>query len=339
MSEFNPNATISRKANLRVLPDQSARQIGTLLKGADIEILGEVNAKYTRVSMNGYIWSDFGKNITLEGDAPPVYKPNAICTAKNYVNIRTGPDKSYKDIGNLTANEKCMVLDEDLNDDYAHILTAKGVVGYAYCDEGNYIKFLSVLEEPTGKLAEFLDIVESCVGGYYIYGAQGHKITTAYVNARYKAHPEYMSGGRYKMLLDVAKNAEAKGVWRFPEDYAWDCSGLFWYAENKLDLFPGVSDSKAKYVFSKYCDEISKSESRPGDCVGYRSPNTGEITHMAIVGRNGKVYEAMSGYVGVVVGDNVDDRTAYKLLALTDGKLEKYTRGAWNVFGRPKVFA
>ena len=54
---------------------------------------------------------------------------------------------------------------------------------------------------------------------------------------------------------------------------------------------------------------------------------------MGFVGENGVVYEAMSGYTGVIVGDSVDDRTAPKIVG--SGSL---TRRPWNAFGRPRIF-
>ena len=54
---------------------------------------------------------------------------------------------------------------------------------------------------------------------------------------------------------------------------------------------------------------------------------------MGIVGYGGVVFEAMSGYTGVVKLDSADDRTADRVVG--SGSL---TRSAWNTFGRPKIF-
>jgi hypothetical protein len=62
--------------------------------------------------------------------------------------------------------------------------------------------------------------------------------------------------------------------------------------------------------------------------------SSGKITHMGIVGEGGVVYEAMSGYTGVVMGSSVNDRTAPKIVG--SGNLR---RSAWNRFGRPKIFS
>ena len=53
---------------------------------------------------------------------------------------------------------------------------------------------------------------------------------------------------------------------------------------------------------------------------------------------DGEVYEAMSGYTGIVIGDSVDDRKA-PYLPGTHKYGQLLTRSAWTHFGRPKVFA
>ena len=59
---------------------------------------------------------------------------------------------------------------------------------------------------------------------------------------------------------------------------------------------------------------------------------------MAVVGEKGVVYEAMSGYTGVVIGDSVNDRSA-PYLPGTHKAGQMLKRSAWTHFGRPKVFA
>lgn len=172
----------------------------------------------------------------------------------------------------------------------------------------------------------------------YIYGAEGGKITRRYVEARNRAHPEYFSNGRMELLLKIADECEKNGVWVYPIHHAWDCSGLWWYGANKVKLYGNkIVDSTAAGVYANYCMPIKKSELRAGDLVFYRSASAGRITHMGIIGECGVVYEAMSGYTGVVTCDSVDDRTAVYLPG-THKAGRVFKRNAWTHFGRPKVF-
>lgn len=337
------NATVVAKSiNVRKEAHSDAERVTTLHKGDRIQVVSGEKDKYPKIILpECHAYGNYGKYIEMDSEKedPPMddYLPNAVCTANSYVNIRDGRDKDCKDIGNLNAEEECMVLDDDLNNKYTHIRTFSGIDGYAYCNYGRYIKLKVALKEPTTLVKQTLEIVRGCVGGKYIYGAQGHKITTAYVKARYKAHPEYFSGGRYQMLLGIAAKCEAANHWNFPEDYAWDCSGLFWYVADKLDLFgPDVRDRTAHGTYHEMCIPVSRDEVRAGD-LAFKENSSGRITHMAVIDSTG-VHEAMSGYVGVITGDDIDDRTAIRLPGVyKEG--QKYTTRPWTHFGRPKCFA
>ncbi|MBT3320513.1 MAG: C40 family peptidase [Clostridia bacterium] len=141
------------------------------------------------------------------------------------------------------------------------------------------------------------------------------------------------------MLLSIADECESRGEWVYPVHYAWDCSGLWWYGANKSKLYGDrVVDSTAAGVYANYCTPVDKAELRAGDLVFYKSRSAGRITHMAVVGEKGVVYEAMSGYTGVVIGDSVNDRSA-PYLPGTHKAGQMLKRSAWTHFGRPKVFA
>lgn len=187
-------------------------------------------------------------------------------------------------------------------------------------------------EIPSDGIKKTIDIVASCVGGKYIYGAQGAKITESYVNKRFEKYPGYFTNGRYEYLIDIGKKNDESGVWTFPEDYSWDCSGLWWYSANRSGIYSREIDTTANTFYNSYCTPVKKEELTMGDSVFYRN-SSGKITHMAIVGENGQVHEAMSGYVGVVTGSSVNDRTADRIVGSGT-----YTRAPWNAFGRPKIF-
>lgn len=291
--------------------------------------------------------ADLFKLVEMPHEPKPKTK-RAICLANNFVNVRAGRSgdcREFEDIGNVYAGQIVEVLDEELEQEYIKIVW-EDRVGYAYCNFGKYFKFC----EETGttvskKVKDFIEVVKEIAtpkdgqNAKYIYGGEGGKITRSYVLTRNKVHPKYFTNGRLEMLLKLADECEKKSKWTYPIHYAWDCSGLWWYGANKTKLYGEKElDSTAAGVYANYCNPISKHELRAGDLVFYRSRSAGKIVHMGIVGEGGVVYEAMSGYTGVVTCDSVDDRTA-KYLPGTHKEGQTLKRSAWTHFGRPKVFA
>jgi hypothetical protein len=272
----------------------------------------------------------------------------AVCTANSYVNVRSGRGadyRKYEDIGNVYKGETVKVMDNDLSEEYVKIVWQDGV-GYAYNSAGRYFRFVGEKDEKIDeKVAAFLEVVREIAtpvdaeNAKYIFGAEGGKITRRYVEARNRAYPEYFSNGRLELLLKIADECEKKGRWIYPIHHAWDCSGLWWYAANKVKLYGDRTvDSTAAGVYANYCIPITKNELRAGDIVFYRSASAGRITHMGIVGESGVVYEAMSGYTGIVTCDSVDDRMSVYLPG-THKAGHVFKRSAWTHFGRPMVFA
>ena len=174
--------------------------------------------------------------------------------------------------------------------------------------------------------------MEGCVGGQYIFGAQGERITREFVldaNERYEA---YFTEGRLEYLLAIAaKCEETQHI--YPTDYAWDCSGLWWDCANELDLYDVYTDRTAEDTYYEYCTPIKKYELRPGDIVFLRKEGEDRVSHMGIVGRNGYVYEAASVFVGVVKKRTIERRLYTDIVR--GGVLQCED---WNMFGRPKVF-
>ena len=198
-------------------------------------------------------------------------------------------------------------------------------------ESATYERIYASEPQPTGKVKELLDFLDTCVGGQYIYGAQGHKITPDYLASSYAIYENYFSHGRYEYFADIAEACESGG-YAFPVSYAWDCSGLWWYAANKLNFYGEPTDMTANGTYHTICTPITKDELRPGDLVFLRDP-TGKISHMGIVGSAGYIYEAASGFVGVVKKRTIDNRVYDDIIR---GKVIRYP--AWNVFGRPKIF-
>jgi cell wall-associated NlpC family hydrolase len=187
--------------------------------------------------------------------------------------------------------------------------------------------------EPEGDVARLLEVLDGCVGGQYVFAGQGNQITRQFIDTMYKKYPDYFSDGRLEYLQAIADDAAANG-YDYPADYAWDCSGLWWYAASDvLNLYGTPTDRTAQDTYDDYCTPITKDELRPGDLVFVEGVD-GKIAHMAVVGRHGYIYEAPSGFCGVVLKRTVDKRVYYNIV--NTGEI--YVGTNWNKFGRPKIF-
>ena len=187
--------------------------------------------------------------------------------------------------------------------------------------------------EPTGNVARLLEVLDGCVGGQYVFGGQGNQVTHQFIDTMYKKYPDYFSDGRLEYLRAIADDAAEHG-YDYPQDYAWDCSGLWWYAASDvLNLYGKPVDRTAQDTYDDFCTPITKDELRPGDLVFVENKD-GKITHMGIVGRHGYIYEAVNGFCGVVLKRTIDKRVYYNIV--NPGKV--YVGASWNKFGRPVIF-
>ena len=181
--------------------------------------------------------------------------------------------------------------------------------------------------QPSAQVVEVLAYLDSCVGGQYVFSGQGDVITLRFLNRVYDNYPYYFSDGRWDYFTDIAA-AETQ----FPESYAWDCSGLWWDCANALALYDTYTDRTASDTYYDYCTPITKDDLQPGDLV-FLEDDEGHIMHMGIVGQKGYIYEAASGFVGVVKKRTIDKRIYNDIVR---GGVLEYEN--WNVFGRPKIF-
>ena len=334
-----PNAIVTaNRISVRSGRGVNYAKLGEFVKDDSIIVLDDtLSYDYAHVvwkGAEGYAYSNFGKYIdfTIEEQRDDAFShdidPNAIVTA-NAISVREGRGVNFKKLGEFKKGDKIIVGDETLDYEYA-MVKWNDIKAYAYSDYGAYIHFT---DKPAyDSITNTLNIAKTCVGGKYIFGAQGTKITESYVRKQNGKHPQYFTGGRFDFLLNIGKRCDASGSWKFPDDYAWDCSGLWWYSANKAGIYGKNIDTTANTYYHSYCTPIEKAELRAGDAVFYQN-SSGRVTHMGFVGEGGVVYEAMSGYTGVVLGSSVNDRTAPKIVG--SGNLK---RSAWNRFGRPKIF-
>lgn len=186
---------------------------------------------------------------------------------------------------------------------------------------------------------KMLDIIEKRVGDMYVWGAQGHLPTDKYINARAVSRPKYVTAVRAARFKRYAADNPVKD--NGEPLRCEDCSGLFWMAENVVELpldatGKDVDDSTASGLYHTYCVPIKKADLRPLDLCFSGIP---KITHVGIVGRNGKIYEAAGSEIGVVCNDSVDIRTFKSIFGPEYGCEEYYSKSKWTRFGRLKIFA
>lgn len=229
----------------------------------------------------------------------------------------------------------------------AHALEADGIVGpltiaaLDACAMGACNRHWhddDIKAELIKKREQMLDIIEKRVGDLYVWGAQGHLPAESYIRERMRNKPLQVSAARGARMLRYA--ADHPNKYNGEPLRCEDCSGLFWAAENIVELpldksGRDVDDSTAAGLYRAYCTPISKNELQPLDLVFSGWP----ITHVGIVGRNGKIYEAAGSEIGVVCSDNVDVRRFRSIYGPAYGCKEYYSKVKWTRFGRLKIFA
>lgn len=186
------------------------------------------------------------------------------------------------------------------------------------------------------KRERMLDYIESRVGDIYVYGSQGEPAGDKVIDWSARCFPSYTTAARAARMKQYVKahplNARGQTL------KAHDCSGLFWAAENliELPLKDGidVDDATAAGLYYDYCVPIQKEQLQPLDLVF-----NADLTHVGVVGRGGKIYEAAGSDIGVVVNDGVDDRSVPSIYGPAYGLAASYTKLAWTKFGRLKIYA
>lgn len=207
-------------------------------------------------------------------------------------------------------------------------LVADGV--YGSLSHAKMVGNVSASQDKTlkKKREEMLDIIEDYVGGLYVYGAQGQDANNDIIDWSAKYFPGYTTPervARMKKYIKTHKKLKAA-----------DCSGLFWAAENIVELpftSGDVDDGTAADLYNKYCVSISKSQLQPLDLVF-----NANLTHVGIVGRNGRIYEAAGSDVGIVVNKDVESRIVTSIYGEKYGCAKQYQKEPWTRFGRLKIY-
>lgn len=224
---------------------------------------------------------------------------------------------------------------QKIDEAYPILLTDEFLVALQLYQQERFAVIYAYEELPLPIVSDVLMFMERAVGGNYIFGGQGNVLTKELIDDAFLITPDYFDAGRFEYFYEKSYDRAARGVYippRYPQDYAWDCSGLLWDSLNTLEVFEKYTDKTANATYEEYCTPITKEELQPGDLVFYRN-DKGNITHMGIVGYDGYVYEAASGFVGVVKTQSLDVRI-YKDL-VRGGHL---VFPLWNEFGRPNFY-
>lgn len=213
-------------------------------------------------------------------------------------------------------------------------LEADGICGKATRTalKTNKVDISKYSNDTTASLVEkrekMLDIIESFVGGLYVYGAQGQEASDSIINWSARNFPAYTTSSRaarMKKYIQTHKGLKAA-----------DCSGLFWAAENIVELplaATDIDDSTAAGLYKTYCTPISKKDLQPLDLVF-----DNDLGHVGIVGRDGKIYEASGSDIGIVVNDSVEDRIVPSIYGPEYGCAAQYKKENWTKFGRLKIY-
>ena len=242
----------------------------------------------------------------------------------------------FPDYANKNPADLLSYLDSlAMNNAFKIVITDSFVQEFNRFQDSYFGNLYSDQEEPDIIIKDVLSFMEGCVGGNYLFGAQGNLVTVSFIENVSDAHPDYMDSGRKGYFLQISNRFDVDSLIHFPtypNDYAWDCSGLWWDCMNTLSLFDEYTDRTAQQTFDDYCTPIKRGELQPGDLVFYRNGED-RITHMGIFGEKGYIYEAASGFVGVVKQRSLNARI-YKDL-VRGGYL---VFPDWNEYGRPLIY-
>ncbi len=273
--------------------------------------------------------------VSAHVEPQPVLASRSSVLPQVVINSNTEPETLANEIIHTPESFLAYFGTQEIDEAYKIVLTDEFVAELIVYQKEKFGNIYADEAPPLPVVRDILLFMERAVGGHYIFGGQGDVLTTKLLYSTNRLCPDYMNAGRLEYFLERTVPIGFEGIDIppvYPTDFAWDCSGLWWDCVNTLDLFETYTDRTAMTTFEDYCTPITKEELRPGDLVFYRLPS-GRISHMGIVGYDGYVYEAASGFVGVVKTQSLDVRI-----------YEDLVRGGylifplWNEFGRPTIY-
>jgi cell wall-associated NlpC family hydrolase len=172
-------------------------------------------------------------------------------------------------------------------------------------------------------MSELLNVLKTCLGWGYAWGADGRVLTM-----EYQQHLESTFGKEHYHLLDGTD----VGKWRGKN--VIDCSGLIIFGLQKLGKLPKNADYTAAGLYTQLCNPITLSNLKPGDLV-FRKTISG-IVHVGIYSGGGKTIEAKGTKAGVVEGSVNDFNLFGRLKCIAD---EMTTQDAINILHGKGIIA
>ncbi|GAA6383963.1 hypothetical protein I2900191A2_26090 [Intestinibacter bartlettii] len=204
-------ATGKTTAQLNVRKGSSTKyaKIGSLSKGAKVEIVSKLSNGWYKIKYNGTYGYVSGAYVKLDSEQPkPGEDEKIIATGKTTVsslNVRSGPSSNYSKLGILTKGTKVEVVERYSNGWYK--IKYKGSYGYV---SGAYVSLDGSKGEviATGKTTAGLNVRSGAGTGYkkigYLNKGTKVEIVTKLSNGWYKikfnSSYGYVSGNYVKLI-------------------------------------------------------------------------------------------------------------------------------------------
>lgn len=193
------------KLNVRKGPGTKYAKMGTLSKGAKVEVITKLPSGWYKIKYKGTYGYVLGKYVKLN---TPQQDEKVIATGKTTVsslNVRSGPSSNYSKLGTLTKETKVEVVERYSNGWYK--IKYKGSYGYV---SGAYVSLDGSKGEviATGKTTAGLNVRSGAGTGYkkigYLNKGTKVEIVTKLSNGWYKikfnSSYGYVSGDYVKLI-------------------------------------------------------------------------------------------------------------------------------------------
>ena len=204
-------ATGKTTAQLKVRKGSSTKyaKIGTLSKGAKVEIVSKLSNGWYKIKYNGTYGYVSGAYVKLDSEQPkPGEDEKIIATGKTTVsslNVRSGPSSNYSKLGTLTKGTKVEVVERYSNGWYK--IKYKGSYGYV---SGAYVSLDGSKGEviATGKTTAGLNVRSGAGTGYKKIGHLNkgakveivNKLSNGWYKIKFNGSYGYVSGDYVKLI-------------------------------------------------------------------------------------------------------------------------------------------
>lgn len=204
-------ATGKTTAQLNVRKGSSTKyaKIGSLSKGAKVEIVSKLSNGWYKIKYNGTYGYVSGAYVKLDSEQPkPGEDEKIIATGKTTVsslNVRSGPSSNYSKLGTLTKETKVEVVERYSNGWYK--IKYKGSYGYV---SGAYVSLDGSKGEviATGKTTAGLNVRSGAGTGYKKIGHLNKgtkveivtKLSNGWYKIKFNSSYGYVSGDYVKLI-------------------------------------------------------------------------------------------------------------------------------------------